>query len=64
MLHFLWWEDGDTKEYRMPVPLFGATSSPSCSNFGLKTTAADNEGSLGSTPAEFLCCYFYVDDGL
>ena len=37
----------------MPVPLFGAASSPSCSNFGLKTTAADNEGSLGSTPAEF-----------
>ena len=68
LLRFLWWEDGDAsrepKEYRMTVHLFGAASSPGCSNFALKTTADDNEGSLGSAPAEFLRRDFYVDDGL
>ncbi len=36
-LRFLWWPNGDTtqslKEYRMKVHLFGAISSPTCSNF-------------------------------
>ena len=68
LLRFLWWEDGDTsrepKEYRMTVHLFGAASSPGCSNFALKTTASDNEDKLGSAAAEFLRRDFYVDDGL
>ncbi|KAK3752634.1 hypothetical protein QZH41_000498 [Actinostola sp. cb2023] len=68
LLRFLWWEDGDTsmepQEYRMTVHLFGAASSPDCSNFALKTTADDNEEYIGSTPAEFLRKDFCVDDGL
>ena len=66
--HFLWWEDEDTsrepKEYRMTVHLFGAASSPGCSNFALKTTPDDNEETVGSAAAEFLRRGFYVDDGL
>ena len=48
----------------MTVHLFGAASSPGCSNFALKATADDNEESLGFVPAEFLRQDFYVDDGL
>lgn len=68
VLRFLWWAEDDTskepQEYRMTVHLFGAASSPGCSNFALKTAADDNEESLGSAPAEFLRRDFYVDDGL
>ena len=68
LLRFLWWENGDTssqpREYRMTVHLFGATSSPGCSNFALKSTANDNEREIGSTAANFLRDDFYVDDGL
>ena len=48
-LRFLWWTDGDLSqeldEYRMAVHLFGATSSPSISNFALRKTSelADDE---------------------
>ena len=38
-LRFLWWTDGninaELEEYQMVVHLFGATSSPSCSNYAL-----------------------------
>ena len=68
LLRFLWWENGDTSKhpqvYRMTVHLFGAASSPGCSNFALKTTADDNEAAIGSAGAEFLRRNFYVDDGL
>ena len=67
-LRFYWWENGDiTKtpvQYRMTVHLFGAASSPGCSNFGLKKTATDNECEFGSDAAEFIRKNFYVDDGL
>lgn len=67
-LIFYWWENGDiTKtpvQYRMTVHLFGAASSPGCSNFGLKKTATDNECEFGSDAAEFIKKDFYVDDGL
>ena len=47
LLRFLWWENVDLtkqpKEYRMTVHLFGATSSPGCANFALKSTANDYE---------------------
>ena len=40
-LRFLWWDDenfeSDPVENRMTVHLFGATSSPGCANFALKT---------------------------
>jgi len=48
----------------MTVHLFGATSSPGCSNFSLKSTANDNERETGSRAANFLREDFYVDDGL
>ena len=68
LLRFLWWENGETasqpREYRMKVHLFGATSSPGCSDFALKSTANDNEREIGSTAANFLREDFYVDDGL
>ncbi len=45
---FLWRPDGDlTQEpvdHRMDVHLFGATSSPRCSNFALRKTAEENQG--------------------
>ena len=45
-LRFLWWPDGrldsDLEEYQMVVHLFGAASSPACSNFALRRTAEDN----------------------
>lgn len=67
-LRFLWWPHGDTSKevetYRMTVHLFGAASSPGCSNFALKQTADDNEKDIGERPAEFLRKNFYVDDGL
>ena len=56
-----------TKEpavYRMTVHIFGATSSPDCSNFGLKQLALDYESELGSDVGDFLRQNFYVDDGL
>ncbi len=67
-LRFLWWRDGDILKpptvYRMTVHIFGATSSPSCSNFGLKQVASDYEHEFGSDVGDFLRLNFYVDDGL
>ena len=37
----------DPVEFRMTVHLFGATSSPGCANFALKTTADQYEESCG-----------------
>ena len=48
----------------MTVHLFGAASSPGCSNFALKATDDDNEAAVGSAAADFLRREFYVDDGL
>ena len=67
-VRFYWWENGDTTrnpvQYRMTVHLFGAASSPGCSNFGLKKAATDNESEFGSDAANFIRNNFYVDDGL
>lgn len=45
-LRFVWWPNGDLsqlmEEYHMTVHIFGAVSSPSCSNFALRKTAIDN----------------------
>ena len=42
-LRFLWWPENDfnkdPEDCQMLVHLFGATSSPRCTNFGLKQTA-------------------------
>lgn len=68
LLRFLWWDDPEMKrdpvEFRMTVHLFGATSSPGCANFALKTTADQYEESCGRKAADFVRRNFYVDDGL
>ena len=67
-LRFFWWPNGhldtEPREYRMTVHLFGASSSPGCSNFALKQTAIDNSEMYGTSAAKFLHDDFYVDDGL
>ncbi|KAK3750705.1 hypothetical protein QZH41_005748 [Actinostola sp. cb2023] len=67
-LRFLWWDNGNLQgtpdEYRMTVHLFGAKSSPGCSNYGLKKIADDYEDEFGSKVADFIRNDFYVDDGL
>ena len=46
-LRFLWWLNGNlgqkAEEYCMTVHLFGAVSSPACTNYALQHTADDNE---------------------
>ena len=48
----------------MNVYLFGAVSSPSCSNFALRRPADDAEKSVGPETANVLRKNFYVDDCL
>lgn len=66
-LRFLWCEQGDTnsepKEYQMKVHLFGAASSPGCTNYARKFLANENEKEYSSA-ANFIMKNFYVDDGL
>jgi hypothetical protein len=65
LLRFLWWQDGDTSkpltDYRMTTHLFGAVSSPSCSNYALRQTAVDNKDGI---VADTVNRNFYVDDCL
>ena len=67
-LRFLWWPNGDLekdlKEYQMKVHLFGAVSSPSCSNFALRKTADDNKDDFEDDVCNILRHNFYVDDKL
>ena len=67
-LRFFWWSDGlldeAPAEYQMNVHLFGAVSSPSCSNFALRQAADDAEKHVGSETADVLRNNFYVDDCL
>ena len=48
----------------MAVHLFGATSSPGCANFALKSTANDYESEFGVAAAGCPRNDFYIDDGL
>ena len=64
-LRFLWWSgdlNDEPAEYQMLVHIFGATSSPCCSNKALRQTADDNEDKYGSEAAETVRRNFYVDD--
>ena len=45
----------------MTVHLFGATSSPGCANFALKSTANDFEEEFGASAANFVRKDFYVE---
>ena len=48
----------------MMVHLFGATSSPSCANFGLRRTAEDNQQEFSKEAVNSVKDNFYVDDCL
>lgn len=67
-LRFVWWLNGDIskpmEEYRRSVHIFGAVSSPSCSNFALRRTGTDNEDEFGSAVVQTIQRDFYVDDCL
>ena len=66
LLRYLWWPDGDFNsqpiDYEMNVHVFGATSSPSCSNYALRRTAYDHEEKYPTSVTESLKLNFYVDD--
>ena len=67
-LRFLWSPDSnlekDPEEYQMLVHLFGATSSPSCSNYALLQTAEDNKDDYEAEVINTVKRNFYVDDCL
>lgn len=67
-LRFLWWPNGDItqsfKEYRMKVHLFGAISSPSCSNYALRKLAEDYKDCFPNRVLNTILHNFYVDDCL
>ena len=51
-LWFLWWPDGnldrEPEEFMMTVHLCRAVSSPSCANFALRKTMADNQADFSN----------------
>ena len=67
-LCFRWRPDGnlqsELEEYQMVVHIFGASSSPSCSNFALRKTAEDNSDHFPEEVVSTVEKNFYVDDGL
>lgn len=67
-LRFLWWENGDLESlpsvFQMKIHLFGAASSPSCANFGLKHIATEGQDQVSQDTVKFVRENFYVDDGL
>ena len=67
-LRFYWWPNGDLHQkptpYRMKVHLFGAVSSPSCSNYGLSLTALSDTEEDNTVAAEKSLRNVYVDDCL
>ncbi|XP_048014093.1 uncharacterized protein LOC125246975 [Megalobrama amblycephala] len=68
LLRFLWWSKGDLskdlEEFRMVVHLFGASSSPSCSNYALRRCAEDHGDVFNCITAEVIRKHFFVDDCL
>lgn len=63
-LRFLWYSDqGEIVAYRMKVHIFGATSSPACTTFGLRTLC-DMSCNTNDSAKSFIKNNFYVDDGL
>ena len=46
----------------MSIHVFGGISSPSCSNYALRKSAADNQEEYDNDAAESLRRDFYVDD--
>ena len=67
-LQFLWWKDSGSSKvivvHEMTAHVFGGISSPSCSNYALTKTAADNIKKYGEAVSSILRRNFYVDDML
>lgn len=68
LLRFHWWPQGnldeDFVEYRMSVHIFGATSSPSCTNFAMRKHAECSVDEFGEDVVDTVLKNFYVDDCL
>ncbi|MEL7338835.1 MAG: DUF1759 domain-containing protein [Bacteroidota bacterium] len=67
LLRYLWWpeskfDDQEPVEFEMNVHLFGAVSSPSCSNYALKRIVTDDVGDSKLAAKETIKRNFYVDD--
>ena len=67
-LLFLWWMDSDSSkvivDHEIAAHAFGSISLPSCSNYALKKTAADDIKKYGEDVSSILRRNFYVDDML
>ena len=67
-LRFLWWKDSESSKFivdhEMTARVFCGISLPSCSNYALKKTAADNIKKYGEDVSSILRQNFYVDDML
>ena len=65
-LRYLWWPNGDLSQdpatYRMRVHVFGAISSPTCSNYALRRCATDNLHKYNEEVTSAILHDFYVDD--
>ena len=68
LLRFLWWPNGnldqELQEYRMTVHLFGAVSSPSCTNYAMRRNAEDHKHEFPPEVVSTVLRNFYVDDCL
>ena len=68
VLRFLWWPgnnlDRQPEEYQSGVHLFGAVSSPSCTNFALRKAVDDTLQQFDSEAINTVKRNFYVDDCL
>ena len=65
-LLFLWWKNSDPQnevlDRKMTAHLFGGVSSPSCCNYALKKTAADNVNKYGYEASTIVERNVYVDN--
>ena len=65
-LRFLWFANNNLNEepvqYRLVVHVFGAKSSPSCSNYALKQTALQAGCEISELAKKSILHSFYVDD--
>ena len=55
-------ENSMVETYQMLVHIFGATDSPCCANFAIKTVARDNSENYSIRTIETVLRSFYVDD--
>ena len=66
LLCFLWWPEDDFDlspiDHEMRARVFGASSSPGCSNYALKRTSIDYCKEFGEDVSSTLKKNFYVDD--